>query len=66
MRKVPRPILLVAVILLVAGTTICGPDTCAQEAIPPVDYPRVNLSTGYRVDPTWPEGKSTYSLWWPS
>ena len=61
MRKVSRPILLVAVISLIAGTTIYGPDSCAQEAIPPVDYPRVNLSTGYRVDPTWPEVKSTYA-----
>jgi hypothetical protein len=29
---------------------------------PEVKYPHINTTTGYRVDPAWPKGKSSY-LW---
>ena len=33
----------------------------AQVELPPgVDYPRVNVGTGYQVDESWPAGKSAY------
>ena len=33
----------------------------AQVELPPgVDYPRVNVGTGYQVDEIWPAGKSAY------
>ena len=38
------------------------PAVChAQVELPPgVDYPRVNVGTGYQVDESWPAGKSAY------
>ncbi len=57
MRKVSHSTLLAA---LIAVTTTCGRDAGAQEPPLPADYPRGNVSKGYRVDPAWPAVRSTY------
>ena len=49
------------VLLLILGTAIFVGTTVAQEkTVPQVDYPRVNLATGYHVDTAWPAQKPPY------